>query len=553
MDDTQGKEHYEVVGKSKLRIPEQVPLDAKYSGAVVSRTALNENDEDDPFAPVENNEDDDPFASKDDQDQASAPDDDDEPDLDIEGALGADVEDEEIDSEQAFGDSDEERFKSFVFRGSSNPRSKIKSDGGKDLGIGRKASSDESDNESETDLGSDVSMEDVDADSASDSEDGELSNESEQEESSTSPPDTNDHVQPSSKREQLKSLLASDTAAVASSLSRAVNTDASKGRAVRQQYTTFDRFLDCRIKLQKGFSAIDELETSKTTSEVNEEAADAYKRAEEGALKLYSTIDSIRETIINSQSQQSPRKRKRASPPTTKTSMSSIWDDLSQTESRSRSQRRSILDKWSNKIRASDPSQIGSTARSRLIDPSTTQQPAKLSAVLDTYLLTEQNKGAKLASPTAEDEGQPEPQSLSQNLKYDDTFFYQSLLRDLINSRAATNTNISGGSLLPGNNALPLKLHPSGNKAGSKSIDTRASKGRKIRYTVHEKLQNFMAAEGDAGRDTAQWTEAAKTEFFGSLMGQSRALDEDDYEEEDTAIVNGDGGAEVEALRLFRS
>ncbi|CAK0755430.1 hypothetical protein CCP1ISM_6070001 [Azospirillaceae bacterium] len=98
---------------------------------------------------------------------------------------------------------------------------------------------------------------------------------------------------------------------------------------------------------------------------------------------------------------------------------------------------------------------------------------------------------------------------------------------------------------------MPQKLHPSGNRQNKNVKDTKASKGRKIRYTVHEKLQNFMAAEGDTGRDTAMWTERGKDEFFGSLFGQDKALAEDDN------VDMGDGemgdGEEAEALRLFRS
>ena len=47
-----------------------------------------------------------------------------------------------------------------------------------------------------------------------------------------------------------------------------------------------------------------------------------------------------------------------------------------------------------------------------------------------------------------------------------------------------------------------------------KQVDTRASKGRKIRYDVHEKLVNFMAPV-----DTSQITDEAKDQLFKSLFG----------------------------------
>jgi protein AATF/BFR2 len=46
-----------------------------------------------------------------------------------------------------------------------------------------------------------------------------------------------------------------------------------------------------------------------------------------------------------------------------------------------------------------------------------------------------------------------------------------------------------------------------------RKIDTRATKGRKIRYTVIPKLVNFMAP-----CDKGIWSEEAKDELFSSLF-----------------------------------
>jgi protein AATF/BFR2 len=47
-----------------------------------------------------------------------------------------------------------------------------------------------------------------------------------------------------------------------------------------------------------------------------------------------------------------------------------------------------------------------------------------------------------------------------------------------------------------------------------KQVDTRASKGRKIRYQVHEKIQNFMAPE-----PRGTWHDEMVEELFSSLLG----------------------------------
>lgn len=48
-----------------------------------------------------------------------------------------------------------------------------------------------------------------------------------------------------------------------------------------------------------------------------------------------------------------------------------------------------------------------------------------------------------------------------------------------------------------------------------RKIDTRSTKGRKLRYTVHTKLINFMAPN-----DQLSWSEEAKRDIYNSLFGK---------------------------------
>jgi len=68
-----------------------------------------------------------------------------------------------------------------------------------------------------------------------------------------------------------------------------------------------------------------------------------------------------------------------------------------------------------------------------------------------------------------------------------------------------------------------------------RKIDTRASKGRKIRYDIHSKLVNFMAP-----RDDSQMTESAVRELFSSIFGskqkQQNSKDNQDDQLENTNI-----------------
>jgi len=92
---------------------------------------------------------------------------------------------------------------------------------------------------------------------------------------------------------------------------------------------------------------------------------------------------------------------------------------------------------------------------------------------------------------------------------FDDSEFYHQLLRELIEYKTSTDENQSEIT------QKFIELQKVRNKM-KKKVDTRASKGRKIRYVVHNKLVNFMPQ-----RDTSNYTDEAKDELYSSLFGSA--------------------------------
>lgn len=90
---------------------------------------------------------------------------------------------------------------------------------------------------------------------------------------------------------------------------------------------------------------------------------------------------------------------------------------------------------------------------------------------------------------------------------YDDSDFYHQLLRELIEYKSNIGDNQSEIT------QKFIELQKVRNKM-KKKVETRASKGRKIRYNVHNKLVNFMPP-----KDDSEWTDEAKTELYNSLFG----------------------------------
>lgn len=113
---------------------------------------------------------------------------------------------------------------------------------------------------------------------------------------------------------------------------------------------------------------------------------------------------------------------------------------------------------------------------------------------------------------------------------YDDTDFYQALLREVVDSGGR-----HGAAPLPGTAASYASYNNVSRKKASGTLDPKASKGRKIRYHVHEKLQNFMAPI-----PTDTWGATQIDELFRGLLGAQAAhkITNGDHELEEASLDN---------------
>ncbi|KAE8418456.1 apoptosis-antagonizing transcription factor [Aspergillus pseudocaelatus] len=519
-DSSAGREHYQAVGKAKLRKQDPVDLGKQYAGARVSRDALDADSDDDPFK-----------ARSGDEEEGSEDEDEDEDDLE----LGSD-EDEDMSEE-----SDEEqpqKSKAAQKKGhSARIVDDMRSDDSEDIG------SDEDSEDFDEDDMDDEMPSDEDEDEDEEEEDDDEEDDDEEEESSArrvkfaKPAKSDD-------REELRRLMASDQKTITATISQAAKADAVKGKAVKQQRATFDALLNTRIKLQKGLTAINQL--SVAAKEEEDLDGEAIKSAESAALALWSTLEDLRLALADAQTQDESKKRKRPSAVSPSTSTASLWKRMADLESDSVAHRRSILDKWSLKVRGSNATIPNS--RGKLLGSAASGQQS-ITAVLDAQVASETDRAAKRAR-TANDSSTDE----DQEPVYDDTVFYQSLLRDLVEQRMSSSDAITNGIdtlhiQLP---SRGLSVHPVTGMRKDKvkrDVDTRASKGRKMRFDVHEKLQNFMAPE-----DRGAWTSHAREEFFASLLGKTASgmLREGD-DEDVSAAEESDSDREEGGLKLFRS
>ncbi|KAF2198004.1 TRAUB-domain-containing protein [Delitschia confertaspora ATCC 74209] len=456
VDVNAGREHYENVGKSKLRKRDIAPLGPQYEGSRVSRDAAEDDDSDDPFA------------------------------------RGFDIEDsdDKSDTSTAISDSVQEH-------GSQDGEAVFDGEG------------QDSEDEGESEEG--------DEDADDDGTDNDMEDDSEDEEA-----DTNGNTSA-----EVRKMMAKESTAVAATISHAVKTDIEKGQAVKTQRKTFDTLLNTRIRLQKALicsNSLAALETDKVTSDES-----AIRAAETAALTLLDTLTNLRGALNASRTGQKRKSSVAFSPETTS---SDIWTTITSFEKDTSRHRTTVLEKWSTRTRAtpvvaSSKSRLNHSAQQTLTDILQTH-------IGDSERLVKRTRIPRSCAPVQSAAGIQESADI-----YDDADFYGLLLKELLEQRSQ-DLIVSGVDSSDFVAQAPWQAAKE--VRHKKVVDTKASKGRKLRYTVHEKLQNFMASES---RGT--WGERQRDELFGSLFGRKAGLVEE--AEEDRA--SDDDRAE-EGLMLFR-
>ena len=532
-DENDGRDHYEAVGKSEIRQPERAVLGKEYRGSKVSRDQLMKGGEED----LQSESSDDPFAEQrhsqdqgdNDYNESDSAEEDDFADpnkVDLSIQHG---EDEEIDSDEAFGEGDLETFKDFKFRASKPQYSKQRNgavNGNGNIEDEASLADDLMDSESLVESDEDaVSLEDATDNVAFDSD------------GSKSIPGTDvssEQEDPANNRAALKALMADERKSLVSTISDAVKSDVSKGKAVKHQHEAYNSLLTTRIRLQKALIATNSIVFNETPTPNTLSDQDVIEAAQTAALDLFNSLTALRASLPTG----TAHSKKRSFSATLESSSEEIQTHLRSIDHTSSTRNRPTLTKWAQKthMAASIPTQNKFSA--------STLQP--LTSVLDGQLcgsnlnrLISRTRTPRNCAPLQSEAGREEDPAI-----YDDSDWYSLLLRDLVDSKMASSTNGAAAATysLNGPTAQSVSALRRENKQHRKGVDVKASKGRKMRYTVHEKLQNFMAPD-----DRGTWESRQSEELFAGLLGRKvRGGLVEDLEGNSEDEV-----AETEGLRLF--
>ncbi|KAK3714052.1 rRNA-processing protein bfr2 [Vermiconidia calcicola] len=328
-------------------------------------------------------------------------------------------------------------------------------------------------------------------------------------------------------RSELLKAVAKDQKAVASSLAQSTKLDAEKGRAVKKQRTNFDSLLNARIKLQKSLVETNTIvgASPEGLPTHQQEAKGAIKAAENAAFKLWSSLNELREQMI---AVRTGDKRKRNAYDST-TPTEDLWNHVQAQEASCLPHRNATLQRWSVKARGAsalpERGLMGKAANQSTLIEALREQLSNRERLLKRARTPRSCAPLQLANKVDEDKK-----------IYDDADFYGIMLKELLEQKS--NDSVAASN-------IDLNFNLRREAKAKKNVDTKASKGRKLRYTVHEKLQNFMAPE-----DRSTWGDRQTDELFGSLFGQRLGLGEGREEDDEMENV----AAEEEAgLKLFRN
>lgn len=330
-------------------------------------------------------------------------------------------------------------------------------------------------------------------------------------------------------RAALLKEIAKDQSSVAASLALSTKGDIEKGRAVKKQKTAFDSLLSSRVKLQKSLVATNTLvaQSSADLTEQLGQASDALEAAESAAFAFWSSLKAFREDMIATRTGE---KRKRAcSGPDPL--MDELWNHMQAQEESCLPHRNATLQRWSRKAQAA------TALPERGVINKSANQPTIIEALQEH--LSNRDRLLRRAHTPRSCAPLQLARRVAEDVKiYDDVDFYSLLLKELLEQRGADSVAAASVDLTSG-----VDLRRAAKT--KKQVDTKASKGRKLRYTVHEKLQNFMAPE-----DRRMWSDRQADDLFGSLFGQRMVLGE--IEEREELEDHGFDGSDGD-LVLFRA
>ncbi|CAG8527309.1 9751_t:CDS:10 [Paraglomus brasilianum] len=363
--------------------------------------------------------------------------------------------------------------------------------------------------------------------------------------------DKSSYVDAAAIREELRKIE-DDERNILKKISQSAKADITKGQHVKAQLA------NTRIRLQKALTITNTFPQHDVYPQfLNEETNNEIKETQTELRALMDMLVDLQKDIYKkngiveiSKDTATSRKRQHEDD----NYLDYLWGDMQELYDKFNPFRQETIDKWNNKVQIA--AGLPLNKKFKAINQSVNTQIEQILNDKERLVKRTQLKrnDGKILGKEKQNEREDETIVKGDNLPnydkeiFDDTDFYQQLLRELIDSRMVDTDDQSSLGL----RWAALKQ----TKQKKKQVDTKASKGRRLRYHVHEKLQNFMVPI-----PAGSWHEEMIDELYSSLLGKKYnvALDEDedkngriDEEQGKGKTYKGEGIVEgVSGLKIF--
>jgi protein AATF/BFR2 len=267
----------------------------------------------------------------------------------------------------------------------------------------------------------------------------------------------------------------------------------SKGQHVKNQRILWEVLMDIRIKMQKPLILANRMPERNVIQDLISESPDLMQSLESARnefLHLQKKLDQLR-NLLQAPAQLSGVQDSQHS------DLRQSWNELEPKLRESRKRHFDVIDKWSLKTQLAQGKLNKSKGSNGLKSLNQSVSKQIMSAMEDKERLMQRARTPRVhyAVLVEEKSVHEEVEPISKKAKYrniyDDTDFYHKLLKEMMSAGSGSvvgaeydqiSESISEASAVAKQRRLSSK-------------DMKASKGRKIRYTVESKLVNFMAPE----------------------------------------------------------
>lgn len=265
-----------------------------------------------------------------------------------------------------------------------------------------------------------------------------------------------------------------------------------KANLVRKQKLFWDRCLEVQIYTKRMLNTVKNATANETDVELSDE--DTRSKTKEAIAELYKCIDavsSLQSKLCNIPELSAPdapsKKRKCTS--------DDLWQEITTSNRAMLPQYNDILNTCMRKTDLAAGGKKNQAKKFKVVNQD-------ILAQVDAVLVDPQRVKRKAHAPlqTRMTEATEGAEDLLDELMYDDSEFYQQVLKEFIES--------GGGA---GQDTIVRRTYRK-----KKIVNRKASKGRQLRYTLHPKLENFMFPEPYPTPDMDV------DELFRSLFGQLR-------------------------------